>query len=282
MILRSIAKINFGLRIGPKRHDGYHPISTIFLPVSLYDNISIELKEEPGIWIFTNVKDIPTDEKNICWRAVEEFSKAAGVKPSISISLNKIIPHGSGLGGGSSNAAAVLKWLNNTYSNVLENTQMFDIALKLGADVPFFLQESPCYAEGIGEKLTPIDIPLLQEKYILIVAPDIQISTAEAYSAFDRKENYEEWQPVNEAIKQVNSIEEAGAIIKNDFEEIVFPGNKDLGEIKFLLYQTGAVYASMSGSGSSIYGIYTSEVAAAQAQAGFSTKYKAFLTKVIF
>ncbi|MCP4726829.1 MAG: 4-(cytidine 5'-diphospho)-2-C-methyl-D-erythritol kinase [bacterium] len=281
-MIRSPAKINFGLRISKKRDDGYHPLSTIFLPIDFYDHISIEKTNSDDIRITCTDPAIPTDESNICWKAADSFFRKAGIREGLKIDLQKNIPSGGGLGGGSSNAAAVLKWLNNEYPEKITESGLMDIAAETGADVPFFMIKEPCYAEGIGEILTQVDIPFLRNKSLLLVIPDINVCTADAFAEFDRSAEIKEKIDFREEIANISNPDEAKDIFINDFEGVIFSHHPDLREIKDTLYDTGAEFASMTGSGSVVYGIYSPENNANAALTGIGSRWTVIPANILF
>ncbi|MFC1564402.1 4-(cytidine 5'-diphospho)-2-C-methyl-D-erythritol kinase [candidate division KSB1 bacterium] len=281
MIIRSPAKINFGLWIGRKQDDGYHPISTIFLPVSLYDIVSIEKNRINEVKLICSDPSIPVDEGNICRKAADMFYRNTGIKEGITINLIKNIPAGGGLGGGSSNAAAVLEYLSSEHPDAVSGDELMKIARDIGADVPFFLMKRPCAAKGIGEILTPVDVSFLKGRFVVLVIPEFQVCTADAYAEFDRAGNIKIEPDFEAGINKFSSLKDAREIFINDFEEVIFPFYPQLKDIKTALYETGAAFASMTGSGSVMYGIYDSEIAAGNAQAGLSTGYRAVPAEII-
>ncbi len=280
-MIRTPAKINFGLSIGSKRDDGYHPLSTLFLRVGFYDLLLIEDLDEDNIRIICTDPDIPVDQSNICWKAAELFFEKTGIHRGLKITLQKNIPSGGGLGGGSSNAAAVLDWLFIRYPEKIEWIELMDLAVKTGADVPFFLMEGACFAEGIGEILTPVDIPFLKDRFVILVMPELNICTADAFAEFDRKSVLKDNIHFLDELEKVSGLKEAQNIFTNDFEDVIFPHYPQLREIKEMLISTGAEYASMTGSGSVIYGIYPSMLSADQALAGITNRYRAVRTEIL-
>jgi 4-diphosphocytidyl-2-C-methyl-D-erythritol kinase len=248
------AKINIGLNILNKRPDGFHNIETIFYPIGLSDVLEfIEAPDNSKQPIFTNsglLIDAP-EEKNLCVKAYRLLQTDFNL-PDIQIHLHKIIPFGAGLGGGSSDAAFMLKILNGYFNLKLSETRLIEYASKLGSDCAFFIYGKPCLATGRGEILTPIHLDL-SDYSILLVKPNTHISTVEAYSGVTPSipEN-----SLHELIKL--PISNWKNYIKNDFEEHLFETYPELKNIKAELYNLGALYAAMSGSGSSIYGIFKS------------------------
>ncbi|MCD8211269.1 MAG: 4-(cytidine 5'-diphospho)-2-C-methyl-D-erythritol kinase [Prevotella sp.] len=250
-----IAKINLGLSVLRKRPDLYHDIETIFYPISLKDELEIELQDK-GSSLELNLEGISIQgdvKSNIIYKAYyllkELYPQITGVK----IHLKKNIPVGAGLGGGSSDAAYTIKALDEIFSLGITKTQMLSIASQLGADCAFFIDPKPSYATARGEELKEIDVNL-SGKFIAIVKPPIFISTRQAYSLV--KPSIPKISCLDVIYREVSLWKKE---LKNDFEESLFKVYPELKEIKTLLYGLGAQYAAMSGSGSSIYGIFSSK-----------------------
>ena len=260
MEIKSYGKINLGLQIISKRDDSFHNIETIFYPVKLSDKLSIRItpskKGFNSVTIRSNKSYIPTDKSNCCYKVIESFFKEYKIKKCyrIDIYLRKNIPVGGGLGGGSSNAAAVLKYLVRYFDiNVRENKkEIMNIALSVGSDVPFFLIVKPCLATGRGEKLKILKWFYLNYN-ILLINPNLHISTKWAYENIKIK-------PVAKPLSDLNDIKgfdpSLSEIFKNDFEDVVFSKYGELELIKKDLDEMGAVFSSLSGSGASLYGLF--------------------------
>lgn len=253
MICFPNAKINLGLNIVSRRNDGFHNLETIFYPISLKDGLEIINSESQAQYQFyqTGIKIDGDPSSNIVIKAFELIMNHTTIKiPNIDIHLLKKIPTGAGLGGGSSDAAFMLKLLNETYSLGISNDKLSELALQIGADCPFFLYNKPAFASGIGSKLEPIELDL-SGMYFLIVKPDVFISTKEAYSMITPK-------TPTLSLKDIvtRPLYEWKKLMKNDFEEPIFKKYPQICKIKLQLYELGATYASMSGSGSSLYGIF--------------------------
>lgn len=247
MIIFPSAKINIGLDIINKRDDSYHNISSIFYPISSLTDI-IEITESRYFSFNTSGIGLPEGE-NLCVKAFRLLKKDFSF-PNLHIHLHKQIPIGSGLGGGSSDAACILKGINKLFNLNINFKQLKEYALQLGADCPFFIDNTPKYVEGIGDKMTNINFDLSNFK-IKLVNSGIHIQTKEAYSnVIPSIPEYS----VLDFIK--NPINDWKSTIKNDFEMSIFKKFPKLKSIKEQLYSEGAVYASMTGSGSSIYGIF--------------------------
>lgn len=245
MVVFPNAKINIGLNIVEKRSDGFHNIQSCFYPVPWHD--VLEVIESDGYSFTTSGIDIP-GESNICIRAYELLKKDFSI-PNLNIHLHKNIPIGAGLGGGSANGASMLKLLNDKFSLSLSRKQLLNYASSLGSDCPFFIDNKPAYVEGTGNIFSPINLSL-KGYYIAIIYPQVHINTGQAFSGID---------PVKPAIDLQELLEskEPGlwkTIVTNDFE--VNASSSSL-KLKDMLYEKGARYASMSGSGSAVYGIFT-------------------------
>lgn len=252
MLLLPNCKINIGLNIVSKRSDGYHNLETVFFPIPLRDNLEfkeIENEDVPYRLVSGGVPIEGKPEDNLIVKVYLDM-KAEFNLPALELSLYKNIPMGAGLGGGSSDAAAMMKGLNEAYNLQLSAEDMEKRLAKFGADCPFFVRNKPAYATGIGDKLTNCNVSL-KDKFIVLVKPDVFVSTKEAYAHVTPKLPAI---PLAEAIKL--PIETWKEQIVNDFEQSVFPFHPELPAIKQTLYDMGAVYASMSGSGSTMYGIF--------------------------
>ncbi len=248
----SPAKINIGLNIISKRNDGYHNIETIFYPVKLSDKLFF--KRSDSISIITNDPSLPTDQRNLIYKSIMILSEFVGKPLNVNVEVEKNIPVFAGLGGGSSNAAVTLIALNEIFNLDLSKVDLMKLAIKIGSDVPFFILNQAAFAQGRGEILTPL--PELRMNYkILIVVPKIKISTAWAYSNFKKSTKKIDLS----SIKTINDFEENKCKITNDFENIVFPSYPELEKIKTTLLENGAVFSLLSGSGSSIYGLFSSD-----------------------
>lgn len=250
MILFPPAKINLGLNVHSKREDGFHEISTCMLTIPVYDILEV-LPDEKLHWIQTGI-EIPGDNnQNLCVKAFELIQKHHNI-PGAYIHLNKQIPMGAGLGGGSSDATYVLLALNEVYQLNLSRTTMEEYAASLGSDCPYFINDNAKIATGRGEVLEDIDFSL-KGYFLKLVNPGIHIGTAEAYANvhFSDKIDLEKL--------LLGEINEWKGALTNDFEVSIFDNHPEIKMLKESLYSEGAVYAAMSGSGSSVYGIYKTE-----------------------
>jgi 4-diphosphocytidyl-2-C-methyl-D-erythritol kinase len=254
MLVFPNAKINIGLKITSKRPDGFHNIETVFYPIGLSDVLEVVFSET-GKDVFTSSGiTIPGERStNLCLKALEFLRKNYNI-PSLSIHLHKTIPIGAGLGGGSSDAAFFIKAVNNLCNLGLSMESQIDLANNLGSDCAFFILNKPAFGEGTGGELSLLSLSL-RGKFLVLLNPALHISTAEAYSgvkpeppAINLKENI-----LSEKLNQWKKS------IDNDFEKSIFLKYPKIREIKEGLYANGAVYASMSGSGSSVFGIFDSK-----------------------
>ncbi len=264
----SPAKINIGLNIISKREDGYHNIETIFYPIKLYDKI--QFFESDFFSIECNEPSIPTDEKNLIHKARNILSKAVGKELNVKVFLEKNIPSFAGLGGGSSNAATTLIALNEIFELKLSQSDLLNLASNVGSDVPFFVLNKPAFAEGRGEILTTLDEFTLDYK-ILVIVPDVKISTAWAYSNFRKSQKKIDLK----LIKTKSDFDRYKELITNDFEEIVFQAYPIIETIKQKLLKSGSHFALLSGSGSAVYGFFKTDFALNEIKNRFAN-YKVF------
>ncbi|MBI3005839.1 MAG: 4-(cytidine 5'-diphospho)-2-C-methyl-D-erythritol kinase [Ignavibacteriales bacterium] len=278
MTIRSYAKINLGLRVVRKRADGFHDIETIFRQVNNYDEIEF-LPAGRNITAEANDPRVPTDASNLCVKAANLLRDITGVDKGVRIQLTKNIPVGAGLGGGSSNAAATLKGLVKFWGLALRPHELKRIALNLGSDVPFFLEGGSAVASGRGELLEHFNLEL--PYWILVVTPQLQISTTWAYAHLTLSEPH-----INHLKSAVadfaRSPAEHADRIGNDFEPLVFQMYPEVANIKEMLLEEGAVFALMSGSGSSVFGLFPDEESANLAALKFSKSYYTSLTEPSF
>jgi 4-diphosphocytidyl-2-C-methyl-D-erythritol kinase len=245
-------KINLGLNIVNKRHDGFHDIETIFYPLTWQDALEILKTNEPGynIQFSTSGSILPgTTEMNLCVQAYHLLKKDFSLPSSIQMHLHKTIPIGAGLGGGSADGAFTLQLLNRLFNIGLSKEKLMKYSLELGSDCPFFVVNKTSFATGRGEVLEEIKLDLSSYR-VVIVNPGIHITTSEAFSMVNPASP-------SKSIKQIiqQPIETWKNELKNDFEDSLFKKHPEIENIKDKLYNAGAVYASMSGSGSTVYGI---------------------------
>ncbi len=256
MISFPIAKINLGLNVVEKRPDGYHNLQTVFYPVPIKDALEVQVMDEafPSDYDcdlkVTNIAIEGDEQRNLVVRAYQLLKQDFPTLPRIHSHLWKGIPTQAGMGGGSSDCAYMMMLLNQQFQLGLTDEQLIEYAAKLGADCAFFILSRPCYAEGIGEKLQPIDLSL-SGYYIAVVRPDIPVPTKEAFS---RIRPHYPAQNCREIV--IQPVETWRDTLINDFEESVFALHPEIGNIKQQLYDMGATYAAMSGSGSALFGLF--------------------------
>lgn len=273
--IKSYAKINIGLNIISKRPDGFHNLQTIFFPISLFD--TIQIKKAENFYFSSNDDSISEDKNNLIIRAHKMSEVVSGKKINCHIYLEKNIPIGAGLGGGSSNAASVLKGINELFELNLTHSKMKEIALELGSDVPLFLEKLPAYAESRGELIHPVKIVFTG--YLLIVNPGIHISTKSAFGKIVPKIPEVSLKDliINGEIKFDDLIKHAS----NDFEPIVFREFPQIEEIKIRMINFDSKLSLMTGTGSTVFGFFDDEEAAYQAEQFFKCKnYFTYLQKV--
>jgi 4-diphosphocytidyl-2-C-methyl-D-erythritol kinase len=263
------AKINLGLQIIGKRNDGYHNIHSLFFPIkSIADILTIELAQSLTL-ICSQELDIP-NENNIVWKAANLLKQRYNIDMGAKISLQKNIPHGAGLGGGSSDAATILKALQLLWNIDISPKELSDIASELGSDVPFFLQDHPALIQGRGEIVHPFMFSC--EWTILIVFPVIYSNTSLAYAGLETS-NFPKIE-VNfiDALQQSkDDCSKMKDLLFNDFEYSIFTQFPELAEIKSQLYTQGAFFAGMSGSGSTMFGLFLDTTTAHKAKSTFLT-----------
>ena len=247
MIVYPNAKINIGLNVLEKRADGYHELSSVFYPVKDLCDI-LEIFPSTKFSFSSSGIEIP-GEGNICIKAFEMLKQDFGIS-NVKIHLHKRIPIGAGLGGGSADGAFMLKAMSLLFDLKLSTSQLEKYALKLGADCPFFIENVPKYVQGIGEKMSSVDLDLSTYE-LKFIFPELHISTAEAYGGITPKI------PETNLLDLINQpIENWKGKVKNDFEISVFAKYPQLEKMKEQLYTDAAIYASMSGSGSVLYGVF--------------------------
>ncbi|MCF6183260.1 MAG: 4-(cytidine 5'-diphospho)-2-C-methyl-D-erythritol kinase [Bacteroidales bacterium] len=249
MLVFPNAKINIGLNITEKRPDGFHNLESVFYPINLSDILEFVTSEKKINFTNSGLQIGVSDNDNLVLKAYYLLKKDFKL-PELNIHLHKIIPFGAGLGGGSSDAAFMLKALNQYFELNISEYKLQFYAQKLGSDCPFFITNKPVFAEGTGNIFTNIDLDL-SSYYILLVKPNIHISTKDAFSEIKPKKPKIS---LKEIIKL--PVKQWRELIKNNFEEPVFKMHPEIKNIKETLYNRGAVYAQMSGTGSTVYGIF--------------------------
>jgi 4-diphosphocytidyl-2-C-methyl-D-erythritol kinase len=264
----SFAKLNIGLKVLNRRKDGYHNIVTLFQEIDISESVKVATQIQRAWKLTTNVDWIPKDETNTAVRAYtvlkSHFPKIGGVE----IHIEKKIPPGTGLGGGSSNAAAVLKAMNRLYDLKLSTSQMEDLAMEIGADVPFFIRGGTQIGKGRGEQLTPVE-QAVSGNFLLLI-PEISINTEWAYKALKKSLKTEGEEPNFAHFIRQDIMSDA--IFENDFEQVVIPAYPEIGTLKSGLSKTGARVVSLSGSGSTVFGVFDDEALAARAESKFRSQ----------
>ncbi len=277
---KAFAKINLGLLITGKRPDGYHTLETVFVPINWYDELTFISAGE--LEMSCSNLDLPSDDNNLCLKAANALRDYAGVTAGVSISLAKNIPFGAGLGGGSSDAATTLRVLNSMWDVHAPSADLHALAVKLGADVPYFLEATGlAFASGIGEQLEDLESSL--PYHIVTVFPGEHISTVWAYRNFYPK--FERMVPDLKGM--VSGLCRNGdraflQAFENDFEPVVFDHYPAVRGVKEALLGHGAFFASLSGSGSAVFGLFEAEEEAQKAMQAFSERYPASLTPPSF
>ncbi len=276
---RAYAKINLGLRILEKRPDGYHNIETVFHKIDLFDEILF--RPAPSLTVTSSSEDAPGDQSNLCFRAARALQNHLKTDEGVHISLIKNIPVGAGLGGGSSDAATVLRHLPRFWNRIVDEQTLDTLALQLGSDVPFFLGNSSAIGKGRGEQLEFFDLAI---PYIILVCnPNIRISTAWAYMNITPHDPSRQKSLMGVLRDGMKKPLQLASGLRNDFESIVFAEYPEVLRIKEVMLRGGAVFASLSGSGSSVYGFFQKADSAADVSHVFRAKgYKTFLTKPHF
>ncbi|MEO6165786.1 MAG: 4-(cytidine 5'-diphospho)-2-C-methyl-D-erythritol kinase [Candidatus Binatia bacterium] len=262
MKIRAPAKINLSLRVVGKRADGYHLLDTVMVPVSLYDEIDIHQRTTARraaplapVEIRCNHPQVPLGRDNIAYRAAELLMQQTKINRPVCIRIRKKIPIGAGLGGGSTDAAAVLVGLNRMWKLHLSVRQLERLALQLGADVPFFIRAKPARARGIGEKLRLL--PKLRRRWLVLAYPGFPVATAWVYGNLSLKLTK---LSVNTSIATpLESLDTIEKLLVNDLEQVAIKRYPEIGRVKTMLSLAGAVAVLMSGSGSSVFGVFRSK-----------------------
>jgi 4-diphosphocytidyl-2-C-methyl-D-erythritol kinase len=256
--LESPAKINLRLEILKKREDGYHELRTILQKINLHDLLHFSLKKERGISIKTNHPNLPVGKRNLVYQAVQSILKKSDYKGGVLIEIEKRIPLGAGLGGGSSNAATTLKAMNQLLKINLPKKELMAMGLEIGADVPFFFLEGAAIASGIGERLKKIELPGL---WFVLIYPNFEVSTRWAYQNFilTKRRFHFNLHGLLRTPKEISNL------LWNDLEEVVSRECPQIGVMKKMLYSAGALGALMTGSGPTVFGVFSEEGGASEA-----------------
>lgn len=262
------AKINIRLEVLRKRNDGYHDISSTMCPVDVHDIVTLRRSPEAGIKLTTNTVHLAEDMSNLAYRAASLLMDTAKISGGVTIHLEKRIPLASGLGGGSSDAAAVMKGINDLYDLQLPRAELMRLGTQIGADVPFFFLEGPALAAGIGEKLQTISVS--PPFWALLITPSIPVSTAWVYSLCTPKHR----EPPLEIPEKIDLREAGTSILRNDLEDVVLSRFPEVAEIKEVMKGFGAWGTLMSGSGPTVFGVFFDEEEVAEARALVSAEYR--------
>ncbi len=262
LTLSAPAKINLTLAITGLRSDGYHLLSSLMQTVSLSDTIEVETIPS-GIRLWCNKSSIPTDEKNLCYKAAKRYLEASGTRGGVSLKLFKCIPDGAGLGGGSSDAACVLKAMSHLYPSSVD---ISEIAAGIGADVPFFLTGGTCLCEGIGEEVRPVLLPFKKKLFCVIAKPEESLSTPQIYSLFDQsgREFSPSYAPKLPLLEK-GTPKDLFSLLRNDLELCATLLLPKICAYKEKLLSLGANASMMTGSGSAVFGLFSVEEKARKA-----------------
>lgn len=263
--LKALGKINLALDVLRRREDGYHEVRMIMQTVNMYDKLTLRKKKEPGIEVKTNLFYLPTNENNLVYKAAKLLMDEAGIEQGLFIDLHKFIPVAAGMAGGSSDAAAVLYGVNRLFNLGLSQKDLMERGVRIGADVPYCVMRGTALAEGIGEKLTPL--PPMPDCYILIAKPGISISTKSVYQnlRLDTLEKHQDTDRSLRALEEGNLMELADSM-GNVLESVTIRENPVIEEIKDEMKAAGAINAMMSGSGPTVFGIFTHKNKAEEAE----------------
>lgn len=258
------AKINLGLDVIRKREDGYHDLKMVMDTIGLHDKIRLKKTANTEVHLKTNVPYLPTDNRNLVVRIIEEMKKVYGIKDGIFVDLYKVIPVGAGLGGGSADAAATIRSMNTLFDLGLSLDTMLEIGLKFGADIPYCIEGGAMLAEGVGERLTPLEKTIILD--LVVVKPKVSVSTPYIFKNL-RVDAIENHPNIDGLIKGLQSQQrqEVAMNLGNVLEDVTFTGYPQVAEVKKAITLSGAEGALMSGSGSAVFGIYNSAEACQEA-----------------
>lgn len=276
--LKALGKINLGLDVLRRRENGYHEVRMIMQTVEMYDRLLLRKKKSPGIKIDTNLFYLPTNENNLVHKAAKLLMDEFGIKEGLYIDLHKFIPVAAGMAGGSSDAAAVLFGVNRLFKLGLSRQDLMERGVKIGADVPYCIMRGTALAEGIGEELSPL--PPMPDCHILIAKPGISVSTKFVYENL-HLETLQTHPDIDRSLKALENgnLEELALSMGNVLETVTIPNYPVIDEIKQVMKASGAVNAMMSGSGPTVFGIFTEKDKACKA---YDLLQKKELAKQIF
>lgn len=264
MELKALGKINLGLDVLGRRENGYHDVRMVMQTLYLYDQITIEKTEKPGIELSTNLFYLPVNENNLAYHAADLLMQEFGVEEGVKITLEKHIPVAAGMAGGSSNAAAVLYGINRMFSLGLSQEELMERGVKLGADVPYCIMRGTVLAEGIGEILTPL--PAMPRCTVLVAKPPISVSTKLVYEKLDAHEieDHPDIDGVLEGLER-QDLKKIASSMGNVLERVTVEEYPVIEEIKEMMKENGALNAMMSGSGPTVFGLYSDKRMAKEA-----------------
>ncbi len=276
--VKALAKVNLGLDVLRRREDGYHEVKMIMQTIHLYDQLEIKKTKEPGIFIQTNLDFLPTNENNLIYKAAKLLQDMYGMKNGVAVDLQKYIPIAAGMAGGSTDAAAVLYGMNKLFGLKLKHTKLMEIGVSIGADVPYCLMRGTALAEGIGEKLR--SLPPMPKCPVLIAKPGISVSTKLVYENLN----------LSDAMVHPNIDAQIAAIRRKDLngitahmgnilETVTIPKYPVIDEIKRCMLENGAAGAMMSGSGPTVFGLFSDGLTA---RAAFDAMRKSHLAKQVY
>jgi len=256
------AKINLFLRVTGRRPDGYHELDSVFVPISIYDRLDIELRpaHSVSVQLFCDSDAVPGDERNLAFRAAYEFLAEFSIQAEVLIKLHKEIPSGAGLGGGSSDAGAVLRMMA-VLCGVKQSSPLLRVAMKLGADVPFFLNPTPSRVRGVGERREPLG--QIEKPFLLIAVPPVEVPTTLVFRHL-RPEHWSGPAPDSDVLAIVQGRVGREHLV-NDLEQVAIAQWPEIGELKKLVEALGARAAAMTGSGGGVFGIFNSSEQASAA-----------------
>lgn len=278
--LNAHAKINIGLNIISKRPDHYHNIETIFQQIDLHDLVAIKRTDGSEITVRSNDRRIPEDQGNICYQAAKLLQHATGITEGIEIEIDKRIPIAAGLGGGSSDAASVIMGLLQLWQIELSKRDLLELAMKLGADVYFFLNGGTALATGVGEILARIALPF--NFHCVLILPNIEISSTWAYRNFNFSlTKIKKSVKLSQILNNRFDFASLKNLTSNDLEGVVFQRYPLLMKLKETLYRKGAFFASMSGSGSTIYGLFHNYETAKEVMKTFPEPFQIILAQPV-
>ena len=265
ILLKSRAKINLGLDVLGTLPNGYHSVSMVMQSIDLYDDVRIERTDSSTIEVLTNLHYLPANEKNIAFKAALLLKNEFAIRDGLRILLKKRIPVAAGLAGGSANAAAVLKGMNKLFELGLTASQLRERGLRLGADVPFCIMQGTALAEGIGEKLTPL--AAMPVCYVLLAKPSFSVSTPKIYQALDQQPlvYHPDIAGIISGLQQ-QDIKVICQHLGNTLETVTIPLHEEIGKLKQLMIEQGALGALMSGSGPTVFGLFDSAKQCQQVQ----------------